>query len=382
MTNGKRAEVREKLQGDLAKFIEETLFYEDLPGLCLGVKWERAGLNFKGAAGYKDYDTKEALSPDHIFHMCSLTKLFVGTAVMRLWEEGALRLDSKMVEILPWLSIDDRRYEAVTVRHVLTHTAGLADVSDYEWNHPRLDPDALRDYVRSDEVTKSKLLWGPEEGRFCYSNMGYELLGRVIEEVSGESFEAYVEEQIFRPLGMTDSGLLTFERSKAVGVEGDARDPAYARASLSLENLSKAGLAMPHKKDEAKRIVKEAVYPYNRAHGPSSTLTTNLRDAEKWADAHLREPRVLRPETYDLIWREYATVPNNNERMGLSWFTREQGGYTLHGHEGTDDGFRSSFWICPELGLHIVTLSNLSKAPVKKITCAAFDLLLAGGAGH
>ncbi len=353
------------INSKLDKFLEETLFYQDLPGLAIGIsigeksKNAYKGLNYRNAVGYKDYITKEKLKPEHIFHMASLTKLFVGTAIMQLIEGGKVTLETKVSQVLPWVNIEDPRHVEIRVKDLLTHTAGLGDVMDYGWDKPELDVGALRRYIESDEVRQTRMLWAPGTGKFQYSNTGYEMLGAIISQVSGVSFEEYVAENIFAPLEMNNSGLLTFERGNG---------------SLKLEDLSKAGMAMPHTKDKEKHIIYEPYYPYNRAHGPSSTLTTNIGDMEIWAKAHLNKT-FLSAESYEKIWHRQAEVSNNGEYIGLSWFIREQNGYTLYGHEGNDDGFRASFWICPALDLHIVVAANMSKAPVKKINKSVFDLL-------
>lgn len=352
----------------LEKYMEETLFYQDLAGLGIGIsigeksKNAYKGLNFKHTVGFKDFITREPLKVEHIFHMASVTKLFVGTAVMQLAEAGKISLNTKAAEILPWLFMEDQRYRCITVKDLLTHTSGLGDVKDYGWNRPETDTGALRRYIESEEVRDSRLLWEPGTSKFQYSNMAYEILGAIIAEVSGLPFEEYIRVNIFDPLEMKDTTLLTFER---------------AGGSLKLEDLSKAGMAMPHTKDKNNRIIHESCFPYNRAHAPSSTLTSNLNDMEKWARAHLKKS-LFRESTYDQIWEELASVPNNGEAIGLSWFIRKQNGYTLYGHEGNDDGFRASFWICPELDLHIVVTANISKAPVKKINKSVFELLTQG----
>lgn len=349
----------------LDKFMEETLFYQDLPGLAIGISIGEdsenpyKGLNYKNAVGYKDFLTKEPLEPEHVFHMASVTKLFVGTALMQLVSLGKLALMTKAVEVIPWLKMEDDRFRDMTVVDLMTHTAGLTDVMDYGWDKPEKDPGALQRYIESGEVVKSRLLWAPGQGAFKYSNIGYEILGAIIAQVSGVSFEEYIQQNIFQPLEMNYSELLTFER---------------AQGSLKLEDLSAAGLAMPHTKDAGNHIIHEPQYPYNRAHGPSSTLTTNIFDMEKWARGHL-DKKILSEKSYESVWSPQAVVPNNGEHIGLSWFIREQNGYTLYGHEGNDDGFRASFWICPELDLHIVVASNISKAPVKKINKSVFDIL-------
>ena len=347
----------------LDEFLEKALINYDLPGLAIGVrigegeKDRKEKFIYRNAVGYKDLASKEPLIPEHIFHMASVTKLFVGTSILQLWEKNLLELDSPLTDYLPWFEMKDERYRDITIRQLLSHTSGMPDVKDYHWDEPETDEGALERYVRSSEVRDSYLLWAPEEGKFSYSNIGYEILGVVIATVSAMPFEEYVKKNIFDPLEMKDSNLLTFQRG------------IYNGAGLQDENL-----CAPHEKNEEKEIVKAEHFPYNRAHGPSSTLTSNVVDIEKWAEAHL-EHRILKKETYETAWEEQALVPNNGENICLSWFRREQNGSVLYGHEGTDDGFRASFWICPERKLSIVVCSNISGAPVKKINKQIFELL-------
>lgn len=324
--------------------MKDCLYYYDLPGLALSLRM--GDFDYKETCGYTDSVNETALSKSAVFHMASVSKIFTGTAIMMLAREGRLALDDKLCEVLPWLEICDANYPDVTLRHMLTHTSGMNDVYDYHWDKPKTGEDALRNYVMSDEVRSQKFLHSPCEGKFSYSNIAYEILGAVIADKSGMSFEEYIEEKIFGPLGMDNSSFLTFER--------DERE-----------------LARPHQKDEGKHIVLCSHYPYNREHGPSSTLTTDIYDIEKFANAHISGMQI----DYDEIWREYAGVPNNGERMGLSWFMRKQRGRQMYGHEGTDDGFRASFWICPKEDMYVAVMSNISKAPVKKISKGVADIL-------
>jgi CubicO group peptidase (beta-lactamase class C family) len=305
---------------------------------------------YQKALGYQNAIAKTPLKISHVFHMASVTKLLIGTGIQKLWEDGRLNLDEALITYLPWFQMADSRYPSITIRQLLSHTSGMPDVLDYHWETPEIDDGALERYVRSSEVQNAHLLWDPKDGRFAYSNMGYEILGVVIATLAGESVEDWIASQIFEPLGMSHSTLLTFRRSKEE-------------------------VCSPHIKTAEKETVLAAHFPYNRAHGPSSTLTSNLEDMIKWARANLTRS-VLLPGTYKEAWSKQAFVPNNGEHICLSWFCREQKGYELYGHEGTDDGFRASFWICPELDLSITVCSNLSGAPVKKINKGIFDLLL------
>ena len=85
---------------------------------------------------------------------------------------------------------------------------------------------------------------------------------------------------------------------------------------------------------------------------------------------------MFKEETYEKIWTKHALVPNNGEHMGLGWFMREQDGYKIIGHEGTDIGFRASHWICPELDAQVTVVCNISGGAVKKISKGIYDILI------
>jgi CubicO group peptidase (beta-lactamase class C family) len=293
-----------------------------------------------------------------------------------LVERGALDLDTPVCAYLPQFRMRDERYREIAAFHLLTHTAGMPDVADYAWDAPEIDSGALSRYVNGEEVRDASLLWAPGEGRFRYSNLGYELLGALIAAISDRSFETFMEEEILRPLGMTSSTFLTYTRTQeGRDMDADAAGREQILRALNIDALRDAGVCAPHAKNDGNRIVRETCFPYNRAHGPSSTLTANLRDLRRFGEAHLRGA-LLRPESYEKAWNPYALVPNNGEHIGLSWFIREQRRYKLYGHEGTDDGFRASFWICPALDMQIIVASNLSGAPVKKINKQLFEMLM------
>lgn len=337
-------------------FLDTVMELYDIPGVAIGMAMGD-DYEFTGARGYSNYITKTPLLADNIFHCASVSKLFTSMGIMKLVEEGSLNLDDRLVDMLPYLSIADKRCETVKLYHMLTHTSGLGDVEDYHWDDPAMNEDALKDYALSKEVEKTPMLWAAGEGGFRYSNMAYELMGLIISEKTGMPYEDYIAKTLLEPAGMKDSTFLTFERTGG---------------SLDLGVIAGTNMAMPHTKTENRSIVMEKHYPYNRQHAPSSTLTSNVGDLLRWGKVNIKKD-MLSNVTYDEIWREYAVVPNNGEKMGLGWFMRKQNGYTFVGHEGTDDGFRASFWLCRELELVIVVLSNISGAPVKKLNKLLFN---------
>lgn len=331
--------------------------------------------------GYRDFTMRSSchaalLHHDDIFHCASVSKLFTSAAILMLINASdELSLNSRVAELLPDLPFADKRFRNIRLWNMLTHTSGLGDCSDYHWDNPQTGLNALRDYVYSDEVCMQPMLWLPQgspasaDNKFRYSNVAYEILGHIVSEYSQIispiklSYEEFISKYLLEPAGMTSSSMNTFAR----------RDRNTGR------------LARPHVKAADNSIIPAGHYPYNRAHAPSSTLTSNVTDLLRWGRLHINSckgryesPVIFSKDFYNVIWREYATVPNNGEKMGLGWFMRKQkaGGleYSLYGHEGTDDGFRASFWICPELELVSAVLSNISNAPVKKINKRLFAL--------
>ncbi len=365
------------LENTCKKFMDDIMDQFDLPAIAVGVYFR--GEKFTGTRS-SSYLDQGPINPDTIFHYASVSKLFTSSAIMKLVEEGKLNLYDRLVDLLPELTtkMDEAYFREIRLWNMLTHTSGLGDVPDYCWDKPRSDNKALSDYVLSSpDVLDNPMLWPPQDtpefycpvtdedgnpaNRFRYSNVAFEILGYIIERYSGMSYEDFIAKRFFEPLGMTDSTMKTFERC-------DYNNPV-ARHSCNM--------ADPFEKDSNGSIQPVVFYPYNREHGPSSTLTSNLGDLLKWGLGHMNhKPRILQEETYYTIWRHYATVPNNGEHMGIGWFMREQKEYKLFGHEGSDDGFRSSFWICPGLDMVTVILSNLSQAPVKKINKRLFEALV------
>lgn len=349
-------------------FIDMVMDFYDIPGITVGVYVGKPEGNsgdgtpylFTGAGGYRNYETKELMKDDTVFHCTSVSKLFTAMGIMKLVGSGKLVLSDRLCDVLPWMSIADKRWEKITIESMLTHTSGLTDISDYHWEEHKTDENAPREYALSDEVVGRKLLWDPGAG-FRYSSMAYDLLGLVIAEVSGMTFEEFMRREIFDPLGMDDTTFLS---------ESD------------LTNL-----AMPHSKGRDRVICLETTYPYTRQHAPSSTLKSTAADLLKWAAA-LIERAPLHMDSLQDMWTPQAEVPDTGEQMGLGWFIRKQNvsadydnmadsnAYTLVGHEGSDDGFRTSFWMCPELGIATVLLCNLTDAPLKKLNKKLFELLV------
>ena len=145
---------------------------------------------------------------------------------MQLVERGKIDLDAPVAQYLPYFRLDDDRYREMTIRQMLSHTSGMPDMEESEYDelvaHPEVDEGAAERYVRG--LSHLKLVAAPGE-RFFYSNIAYNVLGDLIAKVSGQTFEDYMKEHILRPAGMPGQHLLLSRG--AAGPAGCAA-PAHA----------------------------------------------------------------------------------------------------------------------------------------------------------
>ena len=178
--------------------------YSNLTGYTVAISWKGEAV-LGEASGYADLGRKTALTPGHIFRVASHSKTFTATALLQLAEKGLLRLDEPVAKFLPWLSGHrDRRFGQVSVYQLLSHGAGVThDGRDCDfWQLERPFPDAAQ---FRDEVLAAGLVTEPNVA-LKYSNIGYSLLGMVVEEASGQAYGDYVIDHIVKPLGLISTG--------------------------------------------------------------------------------------------------------------------------------------------------------------------------------
>jgi len=317
----------------LTSTIETTMTEQHIPGLAIGIVRNGKLVYSRGFGLTKTGDASHPITTATLFHMASITKPFIATAVIQLWEDGKVDLDAPVERYVPYFRINDARYYAITVRQMLSHVSGMPDVEDYRWNHPEYDDGALERYVRS--ISAQKLRWDPGT-KFAYSNMAYEVLGDLVAKVSGQVLETYMDAHVLKPLGMTSSTLL------------------YKQADPALLALGH------HVKDKNTTIVQ--FYPYNRAHTPSSNLHSNVGDMSRWAIANMNRgeldgARILKDSTYEVLWKP-AAERAPGVHVGISWFLREVRGAKAVFHNGGDDGFITRLILFPEKKAAVVWMVN------------------------
>ncbi|MCJ8014858.1 serine hydrolase [Paenibacillus sp. KQZ6P-2] len=326
-------------------------------GMAVGIVYNQQPIYAKGF-GVKNKETGEPVDGNTLFHMASISKTYVATAVMQLVEQGKVLLDEKVTTYLPYFTMQDERYCDITVKHLLSHTSGMPDEDDYEWDRPQFDEGALERYVRS--ISDRELLWDPGFGKYEYSNIGFEILGDLIAKASGVSFEQYMQEHILNALRMDSS-------------------------SYSKPDVDEGLLATPHVMGMSSSFGAKvsSIYPYNRSHGPSSTLLTSAAESCRYAMAYLNrgcldEARILQESSVDKVWQ--AITPADDfgyyRKVGLSWFMGQYKGFEAKAHGGSDTGFRSNLVILPEKGMAVTIMFNTDYLGLHSVNNAILDVLL------
>ncbi len=262
---------------------------------------------------------------DTLFQIGSITKTFLGTAVMRLVERGDLGLDEPLREYLPALRLRDEEVAArVTMRHLLTHTGGW--VGDY-FDDTGAGDDAL-------ELMVERLAGLPQETplgeMWAYNNAGFYLAGRVIETLVGAPFDTALRELVLDPLGLE-------------------------RAYFSAEEAITHRFAVGH--DREGKVAEP--WGIGRAAAPAGGLITSVRELLRYARFHLGDgDGFLHRETLESMREPQVKVGGMADWVGLTWYGEELGGLTFVGHGGGTNGQISQLKLCPAEGWAFAMVTN------------------------
>ncbi|WP_028595950.1 serine hydrolase [Paenibacillus assamensis] len=347
---------KQSLINQLDLIINDFVVKESVPGLAIGVVYNKEIIYTKGF-GVKNVDTKEPVNEHSLFHMASVSKTFVSTGIMQLVEKGRIDLDSHVIEYLPYFQLEDDRYKNITIRQMLSHVSGMPDEDEFNWDKPQFDDEALERYVKS--IRDRSLMWEPGT-KYAYSNMAYEVLGDVIHKVSGKSFEQYMKDHILDVLGMNESHFL--------------------KLSIPEEKI-----VTPHvlSIDEGYTSIVSDIFPYNRSHGPSSTLISNPIEMCRYALAHLQNGSlngacIVEAASYAAMWQSQVMTGMGGifNEMCLGWYFGEYKGHRVFTHSGRDTGFRSNFILLPDLGAAVVLMINSDYIGTQIMCTSIMDVLM------
>ena len=307
-----------------------------MPGLSISVVRDGAVL-FSAGYGVQSLATGQPATAHTLFHIASVAKTMTSTAIFQLLERGRVDLDDPIVRHLPYFKVDDARSDAITIRQCLMHTSGIGHPVDYGWDTPEFDDESLERHVRG---LRSHKLVEIEPSSTSYSDIAFNVLGDLIAKVSGTSYEHYMKQHIFDPLGMTTTTLMA---------------PRATHHGL---------VATGYEQTEDGSIV-ESRYPYNRMHVPCGCIASSAAEMARWMLVNLQRGevdgvRILQASTYDEMWRmQLHTIgEGGGEAPALGWWINRRHAEKVMQHDGEDDGFVSNLRLWTESGIGVVMLCN------------------------
>ncbi|MDC6350910.1 serine hydrolase [Zeaxanthinibacter sp. PT1] len=328
---------------DAIKLIEVWLDaqkdYENLPGISAIVVKDQEVL-WQGGYGMANKEDNTFTTAETICSICSISKLFTAVAVMKLYEEGKLRLDDEIGDILPWYNLEQKFSDSgpVTVRTLLTHSSGLPREANFPyWTGPDF-PFPSEEQIR-EELSQQETLY-PASTYFQYSNLALTLLGEIVTEVSGMPYEEYIAENILDPLNLSDTRTSLpqelYGKQLAIGYSAIKRDGSRDRLKLFQAN----GIT------------------------PAAGFSSNVRDLGQFASWQLRlldttTADILKPATLRYMQQVHYTDPGWNVTWGLGFAVRKAddgGSWVSHG--GSCPGYRSVLMLHPKKELAYSVMIN------------------------
>ena len=309
-------------------YVESEMEADRVPGAALAIVREDRIVHMRGFGRAGPGEGR--VTPQTPFILGSMSKSFTAMACMQLVDAGKLDLDAPVQRYLPWFSLaSPEAAEALTVRHLLNQTSGLP--RNAPWAE---DNDAtLEDHVRALSAAK---LASPPGTKHLYSSPNYQVLGLIVETLSGRSFGSYVDERIFAPLEMS-------------------------RSFVSMENARQAGLASGHRLWFGMAV--PADLPYEAGRKPTAALIASAEDLAHWVIVHMnggrwQETSVISPEGIATLHHPAAEGEGFHYAMG--WRVGPIRGEPALHHGGILPHYRGKMVILPEKDWGVVVLTNVA----------------------
>lgn len=328
------------------------------PGIVFGAVW-RDGDRLVRAAGFADLAARRKTTAGTPFAWFSVTKLFTATAVLQLSERGLVDLDAPVSRYLPQMHLVRDGREA-TVRQLLSHTAGLSNPVPVSWIHLADESGPMLDAMIAERIGPRPRLDFVPGTRTAYSNLGYLLLGKIVERVSGMPYKRHVEASVLAPLGCKRSGFAV-SKDRATGYQ---------------EKWSFNGLAARFMVDG--RFIGETVdgswalrpftvdgAPYGGLNGPADCLLHFARMILK--DGEGENGRVLATSSVHAMLKPAPLRDGKPSAFGLAWRLGTIDGEPYAEHEGGGGGFHAELRLYPRKGYAVAVLANETSAPVGEL---------------
>jgi len=338
---------------ELESYLNQLVKSGNPPGLALVVVKD-GGIVYNNAFGYADGPNGVRADTDTVYHWWSMTKIPTAIAIMQLREQGKLYLDTAVIEYLPWFDVTypSDASPIISVRHLLQHTSGLPDTipAMIGWVHYDDETRNQTENVKKFLPDFNKLKFEPGE-KAVYSNLNYMVLGAIIESVSGQSYEAYITENILEHLGMSQT---SFVYTPSMGEhEAYGTLPVVHFYTPLLPTLLDTGALIRER--QGKLLWLNRVYIDAT---PSTGLIGPSTDVARLMMAFLNRGSLdgnllLQPESVSMLTE---TPPVDGH--GLGWSVGETDEVRYLEHAGGGPGFATIMRLYPEKNIGFAVLTN------------------------
>ncbi|EOD63891.1 serine hydrolase [Amycolatopsis vancoresmycina] len=313
-----------------------------VPGASLGIL--RGDDRVVASHGVLNTATGVEVTDDSVFQIGSITKVWTATVAMQLIDEGLLDLDAPVADVLPELRLADPDVtKQVTLRHLLTHTSGI-------------DGDVFTDTGRGDDCIEKFVGLLPEVAQnhplgatLSYCNSGFVLAGRVIEKLTGQTWDAALRERLFTPLGLTHTGTLPEEA--LLTHTGTLPEEALLHRAAMGHVAAGDGEPQP-----------APAWGLPRSAGPAGLITASAADVLAFARMHLAGGLDVLSEASAAAMTEWqADMPDKHtlgDSWGLGWIRFDWDGHRVIGHDGNTIGQSAFLRLLPSHGLAVTLLTN------------------------
>jgi CubicO group peptidase (beta-lactamase class C family) len=341
------------LSDDFAQLVRRLMARDRIPGVAVGVV-ERGQLVYARGFGYRDVEKRLPMTPDTLVPLGSASKAFTATAIALLADEGRISLDAPVRTYLPDFALADPVASAtLTTRDLLTHRSGLPR-HDFFWYQAPFSRDELYRRLRFLEPS------GPPRARWRYNSLMFVVAGRIVERLSGEPWESFVQARILRPLRMRR----TLLSAEAMEADSDHASP-YALRDGKVERIP-------------------MLKPLG-AIAPAGAVGSSVRDLARWLAFHTTgSPGLLGARLWRELHRPQAEMPAPDQpevqhpAYALGWVCESYRGHPLVVHNGSIDGYTVHLGFLPETGAGLILLTNrdFSTEAVMALAYSAYDRLL------
>jgi|TARA_B110000858_G_C17773925_1_gene461180 CubicO group peptidase (beta-lactamase class C family) len=312
--------------------------YENLTGLTAMVG-DEDGIIWSEAFGMANEE--DLMSVENTFSICSISKLFTSIAIMKLIEEKKIALNDPINKLLPWFDLKQQFENSppLTIKSILTHSSGLPRESNHPyWSWPDFPFPSKEDVVK--ELKNQEMLY-PSSKYYQYSNLGLSLLGYVVEEVSGESFEDYINKNILEPLNMKDTK--TYMSEEDYG---------------ELLSIGYSSIKRDRNRDKVNFFNADGI-------AAAAGFTSNVEDIAKFAAWQMKllnslEKNIISSETLKEMHKVSWDDELSSVKRGLGFGVYDFGGERWVGHGGSCPGYRSQLYLNPEMGISYSVMINSS----------------------